>query len=74
MRFRLMERDNQGNKTGPHSMGKVVRGKFSEKYKRGDIITTDEPLDTLFRGKFERLDGGGPSPEPAEPRRRKGRK
>jgi hypothetical protein len=73
MKFRLMEKDAQGNKTGSHSQGKVVRGRFSERYRAGDIITTDEPLDKLFRGKFERLDGG-PSPEPAEPRRRKGRK
>ena len=66
-RFRLMERDAAGNKVGCHFMGKVVRGVFTTVVKPGQIVESDEPLDQLFRNKFQRLDDG-PKPEPeAEP-------
>jgi hypothetical protein len=71
-RFRLMEKDNQGNKIGPHSMGPVVRGRFSKRFVAGSIIESDQPLDQVFRGKFVKLDDG-PSPEPAEPKPSKGK-
>ncbi len=63
MRFRLMEKDAQGNRTGKHLVGGMVGGKFKgRKYKAGDVVESDRPLDTLFRGKFIRL----PDAEPPE--------
>ncbi len=73
-RFRLMERDAMGNKVGPHSVGPVVNGRFAKTYKAGDVIESDRPLDQVFRGKFERLDGPSPEPEAeSKPQKAKGR-
>jgi len=64
-RYRLMEKDNMGNKIGPHSCGKVVRGRFTEHYLPGQIVESDMPLDKLFRGKFERVsDSNAPVSKP----------
>jgi hypothetical protein len=73
MKFRLMTTDKMGNKVGGHSQGKVKNGRFSEHYERGQILESDRPLDTLFRGKFERLDGPSPAPE-SEPKAKGRRK
>ena len=48
MKFRMTKSDNQGNKTGVHRVG-------NEKYHAGDVIESDQPLDVLFRNKFERV-------------------
>lgn len=29
-------------------------------HKKGDVVTSDEPLDELFAGKFEVVNGGSP--------------
>ena len=44
----MTKSDNQGNKTGVHRVG-------NEKYHAGDVIESDQPLDVLFRNKFERV-------------------
>lgn len=48
MKFRLKEKDDQGNKIGAHRDGSV-------RYHRGDIIESDKPLDEILRNKFERV-------------------
>lgn len=71
-KFRLMEKDAQGNKTGRHCMGPVVKGHFSRIVRPGEVIESNDPLDVLFKNKFERLPDATPEPEPeAEPRQAK---
>jgi hypothetical protein len=48
MKFRLLERDARNNKIGSHRIG-------NKKYKAGDVLESNRPLDTIFRGKFVRL-------------------
>lgn len=48
MKFRLLKVDGQGNKVGPHRMGNKL-------YRAGQVLESTRPLDTLFRGKFERV-------------------
>ncbi len=48
MKYQLKEKDQAGNKIGPHRIG-------NKKYHAGDILQSDMPLDKLFRGKFERV-------------------
>ncbi len=68
--YRLMTRDRHGLKVGSHSMGPVVGGVFSRVVRPGEIIESEQPLDQLFRNKFERVhDDVTPEPEPqAEPK------
>jgi hypothetical protein len=48
-RFRMAVQDAAGNKTGLHRIGdKIFHG--------GDVVVSDEPLDRLFKNKFERID------------------
>lgn len=67
-RFRLTLKDASGNKTGPHHMGPVhpKTRRWAKVIKPGEVVETDQPLDELFRGKFERLPDLKPEPE-AEP-------
>ncbi len=66
--FRLMTRDRHGLKVGSHSMGPVENGVFSRVVRPGEIIESEQPLDTLFRNKFEKIrDDVTPEPE-AEPK------
>lgn len=72
MRFRLMEKDAVGNRTGAHYMGPVKLGKFSKVVRPGEIIESDKPLDEVYRNKFERLHD--PTPEPSETKPKRSRK
>ncbi len=65
--YRLMTRDRHGLKVGKHSMGPVEGGVFSRVVKPGEIIESEQPLDQLFRNKFERVHDVTPEPE-AEPK------
>ncbi len=66
--YRLMTRDRHGLKVGSHSMGPLVGGTFSRVVKPGEIIESEQPLDQLFRNKFEKIADPTPEPEPqAEP-------
>jgi hypothetical protein len=68
MRFRLREKDGNGNPVGVHLMGKVVNGRFSRRVMPGEIVESNEPLDQLFKNKFEKLDGDVPEPtKPSKP-------
>lgn len=49
MKFRLLKQDGQGNKVGPHRIGNKL-------YRAGQVLESSRPLDTLVRGKFERVD------------------
>lgn len=68
-RYRLMLKDAAGNRTGSHSMGPVGKNRrWARVVKPGEIVESDQPLDELFRNKFERLPDG-PMVEPeAEPK------
>lgn len=68
MRFRLMTKDASGNKAGVHHMGPVnpKTRRWAKTIRPGEIVESDEPLDELFRNKFERLPDITPEPE-AEP-------
>lgn len=48
MKYQLREKDQAGNKIGPHRIG-------NKKYYAGDVLESSMPLDKLFRGKFVRV-------------------
>ena len=76
MKFRLMQKDASGNKTGPHNIGPVVNGRFAKTVRPGEIVESDSPLDERFRNKFERVSDATPTPdaEPQSKAKRRGRK
>lgn len=61
-KYRLMERDSAGNRTGIHffpGTARTLDGKAAvatKVIKPGEVLESDEPLDQLFRNKFEKLD------------------
>jgi len=57
VKFQLTKEDKQGNKTGLHRVG-------NQRYRAGDVLETDLPLDKLFRNKFERVSEATPVSEP----------
>ena len=66
MRFRLKTDDGNGNRTGKHLMGPVRNRKFRRTVLPGEVVESDQPLDQLFKNKFERIDDATPKPEPDE--------
>ena len=52
-KYRLKTNDGHGNKIGRHCIGPIVNGHFSQTVQPGSIIESDQPLDQLFRNKFE---------------------
>lgn len=57
MKFRITEKDNQGNITGPHRTG-------NKRYRAGQIVESDQPLDRLFKNKFELVPDNIPASKP----------
>jgi hypothetical protein len=57
MKFRLKVKDDQGNTIGDHYDG-------AKKYVGGQVIETSKPLDTIFRGKFEKVEDETPVSAP----------
>lgn len=49
MKFRLLSEDPMRNKVGVHRVG-------DRRYHPGDIVESNERLDTKFKGKFEQVD------------------
>jgi hypothetical protein len=53
MKFQLMEKDSVGNKTGTHRIG-------AKRYCAGEVMESNDPLDTLFRNKFVKVPDSTP--------------
>ena len=56
-RYRLKEQDGQGNKTGMHRVG-------NRRYRAGQTLESDQPLDKLFKNKFDRVEDTAPLSRP----------
>ena len=57
MKFRLLKEDKFGVMIGPHY-------EKNKRYKPGDVLESDRPLDQIFKGKFEPVDSHTPISEP----------
>lgn len=57
MKFKMLEKDDAGNRVGPHQIGNQI-------FRAGQVIDSTAPLDKIFRNKFERVHDGTPASKP----------
>ncbi len=57
MKFELLEKDDAGNRVGPHQVGNQI-------FRAGQVLESDAPLDQIFRNKFKRVHDNTPSSKP----------
>jgi hypothetical protein len=50
---------------GSHN-GRSVDGEPAKKYRKGDIVVSDQDLDLMFQNKFEKVASGRKTPPPAD--------